>query len=173
MRWLLALALVASCKHDPELPSGHITVRNEGGAVTRELRATTYGYLLKPERVRVQVADGALDAGDVRYEKGKLFSGGKLRAEVERKSDAIALFDAARAPLGQIVEREGETWVYDPGGTPLGRAKTDKDRVVLIDRDGASKGFVTGLPQQAAAALLLGSLNDVEREVVALALFRQ
>jgi len=168
---LLALALVTSCKHDSELPSGHITVRNEGGAVTRELRATSYGYLLKPERVRVQVVEGTLDAGEVRYEKGMLLSGGNLRARVERKADAVALFDAARAPLGQIVERDGETWVYDPGGTPIGRAKTDKDRIVLVDRDGAAKGFVTGLPQQAAAAFLVGAgLSDVEKSMLALSL---
>ena len=172
-RLLLAALLLAACKHENELPSGHIVVRDAAGAVTHELRAMPYGFLTRPEKVRIAVAGGVIDAGELRYEKGKLSRAGQLRVSVERKDGSVQLYDPARAPLGQLVEREGETWVYAPGGTPLGRAKVDKDRVVLLDRDGGGKGYVSGLPQQAAAALLLGgSLSATEQDVIALALAR-
>jgi hypothetical protein len=171
-RWAAILALLlCACRRDTELGSGHIAVRDASGAVTGELRATTYGYLIKPERVRVSKSGDALDAGKLRYAAGKLWQGSALRASVERKGAGVALYDFARAPLGQLVDRDGETWVYDPGGVPLGRARRDGDRVVLVDRNGAARGYVTGLPPQGAAALLLGGgLSSVEKDVLALAI---
>ena len=170
-RLVLAALLLAACNRESELPSGHIVVRDASGGVARELRAMPYGFLLKPERTKIAVSGGAIDAGPLRYENGKLLEGGQMRASVERKDDRIALFDAIRTPLGQFVERDGETWIYDGGGTPLGRAKTDNDRVLLLDSDGSSRGFVSGLPQHAAAAFLLGGkLSDLEKAVIALGL---
>src|SRR5206468_467106 len=116
--------------------------------------------------------------GESRFEQGKLFHRAAPRAEseraaVERSPGRIALFDAVRSPLGQITTRDGKSWAYDPGGTPLGAARADGDRVVLTDRDGGAKGFVVGLPQESAAALLLGGgLGDLDRVVLAVALSR-
>jgi hypothetical protein len=173
VRLAFAALLLLACKRDPELLTGHIVVRDAAGAVSRELRATTYGYLLKPERVRVAVSGPMLDAGVERFENGKLLRDGKMRVSMERSAGRVALFDWARAPLGQLVDRDGETWVYDAGGTPLGRAKTDADRVVLVDRDGEARNFVTGFSQHAAAALMLqGGLTEVEKALLALALDR-
>jgi hypothetical protein len=170
-RLLLAALLLAACKRENELPSGHIVVRDASGAVTRELRAMPYGYLAKPDNVRIAVSGGTIDAGPLRYENGKLVESGQPRASVERKDDRIVIFDSARAPLGQLVARDGETWVYDGGGTPLGRAKTDKDRVLLLDRDGGGRGYVGGISQQGAAAFLLGAkLTEIEKAVLALSL---
>lgn len=170
-RILLAALLLAACKRENELASGHIVVRDASGAITHELRAMPYGYLGKPDKTRIAVAGATVDAGELRYEKGTLSRGGQVRLSVERKDSAVQLFDPARAPLGQIVERDGETWVYAAGGTPLGRAKSDKDRVLLLDRDGGAKGYVTGLSQAAAAALLL-DLGATEQEVLAIAFER-
>jgi hypothetical protein len=168
----------AASGHDAELPTGHIRISDASGTTTQELRATSYGYVLRPDGIKILVANGLVDAGEARFEKGKLWRRAAPRATsevatVEREKGHVQVFDGVRAPLGQIVERDGKTWVYDPGGTPLGSAKTDKDRVVLVDRDGASRGFVTGLPEHAAAAFLLGrGLGELDRVVLAIALAR-
>jgi hypothetical protein len=171
------LLVCAACREN-ELASGHIVVRDAHGAVERELRAMPYGYLAKPDGVRIRVSGALVDAGEVRFEKGRLYGRAAPRvtseiASLERAGARIVLYDPLRAPLGQIVEREGRSWAYDPGGTPLGMAQTDGDRVVLTDRDGAARGYVTGLPRQAAAVLMLGGrLSALDRDVLALALAR-
>jgi len=163
--------VLAACTHEPELASGHIVVRDAQGALTCQLSATSYGFYRKPSGPRIRVSGGSVDAGEVRIEGQRLLVGGRLRAAIERAPDRVALLDPARAPVGQLVARSGQTWVYDPGGTPLGAARTDGDRVVLTDRDGNAKGYVSGLPQSAAAAFLLGGdLTDLERQVMAIGL---
>src|SRR5262249_55483486 len=166
-----AAALLCACTREPERAGGHIVVRDAQGVVTRELRATDYGFWVKPGGPRIRISGGTVDAGDVRIEGDRLMARGTLRATVDRAQARIALLDAIRAPIGQLIERDGRTWVYDPGGAPVGSAHADGDRVVLTDRDGNARGYVSGLPQRAAAALLLGGgLTAIERDTLAIAL---
>jgi len=166
-----AAALLCACTHEPERASGHIVVRDAQGGITRELRATDYGFWVKPSGPRIRTAAGTVDAGEVRMEGDRLMVKGALRATVERAQGRVSVIDAIRAPLGALVDREGGTWAYDPGGTPVGSARADGDRVVLTDRDGNARGYVSGLPARAAAALLLGGgLSAIERDTIAIAL---
>jgi hypothetical protein len=175
-RWLLLVGCLplAACARDTELASGHVTFHDPQGTISLELRATTYGYLLRPDGVRIRVlADGTLDAGAVRLKDGTLEQAGRARILALRSPGSIQLVTPAREPLGQLVERDGATWVYDPGGTPLASAREERGRVLLQDRDGAARGYVTGLPPRAAAALLLGGeTSQLERALLALSLAR-
>jgi hypothetical protein len=178
------LALGACTREqDRELASGHVVVRDGQGAVVHELRATRWGYLLRPEGVRIRVEGRSIDAGAVRWEGGRLLAGpgtpgvlsgagsGEERLRLERAPGRILLLSAQRVPLGQLVEREGRIWAYDAGGTPLGTAGAEGDRVILSDREGARRGYVLGFSPIAAASLLIGGgLSDLERLVLALAI---
>jgi hypothetical protein len=175
-RWLLLVGCLplAVCARDAELASGHVTFHDPQGTVAFELRATRYGYLLRPDGVRIRaLTDGTLDAGTARFKDGTLEQAGRGRIVTLRSSSAIQLVTPTREPLGRLVEHDGATWVYDPGGTPLASAREERGRVLLQDRDGAARGYVTGLPARAAAALLLGGgTSQLERVLLALSLAR-
>ena len=170
---LLFWALLPLACTEAELPTGHVVVRDAHGAITRELRATATGFVRKPDGTRIRISGKSIDAGEVKAEGDRLVVRGTSRAELARSPGHVELYDPVRAPLGQLTDRDGKTWAYDPGGSPRGSARADGDRVILTDRDGNAKGFVSGLPPSAAAALLLsGGLSDLERDVLALSLAR-
>jgi hypothetical protein len=165
------LALGCSRAAAPAKPAPTIVFRDGQGAVVRELVATPFGYQTQPDGARIQINGRSIDAGAVTTDGAKLQRNGQPHAAIERAAGRVQLYGLDRAPLGQLVERGGEIWAYDPGGAPLGRARSDGDRVVLVDRDGAAKGYATGVPAPAAAAwLLAGGLDDLERTVLVLSL---
>lgn len=160
---------------------GAVELRDARGHVTFSVRPTADGALFVDHAtgaegrltragagvVRATAAGGAWEAipgaaggAEVRGPRGPAL-------RLSRVDGTLRLADGHEIPRGRV-RREGDAFfAHDASGAVVAQARAEGGRVVVGDRSGAARGFVTGpLSAETAALLFLTGLQPVERALL-------
>jgi hypothetical protein len=117
---------------------------------------------LDPQRGPLELLPAPDEGFDVRGPTGMLL---KLR----RIDGFLRLGDGAGIPLARVASTDEEAVVRDAGGTVIARARRGGGRISLVDREGATIGFVLGdVSLERAALVVLPTLSAGERALLLL-----